>query len=96
MDRTLRTIGILASGMAIVAATVLDRPDPLTPLSPVGWLHIGLPLYLYVFSQCWMDEGRARARGARGFGNDQPPGRSPEHDPTSSPPDEPTDGTRPG
>ncbi|AGP38190.1 hypothetical protein BE04_18315 [Sorangium cellulosum] len=70
MASTLRTIGILASGVAIVAATAMDRPDPLAPLSPVGWLHIGLPLYLYVFAQCWIDEGRARERRARGIEED--------------------------
>lgn len=66
MGRTLRTIGILTSGVAIVAAAWLGAPVPPGPLSPVGWLRAGLPLYLYVFAQCWLSEGRARERRARG------------------------------
>ncbi|XYI02952.1 hypothetical protein ACMHYB_25640 [Sorangium sp. So ce1128] len=66
MAKVLRTIGILTSGIAIVAAAWLDAPDPRGPLSPVGWLHAGLPVALYIFAQCWLDEGRSRERRARG------------------------------
>ncbi|XXY53341.1 hypothetical protein WME91_19615 [Sorangium sp. So ce269] len=66
MGKVLRAAGIVASGVALVAAAMFDAPVPRGTLSPVGWLHIGLPLYLYVFSQCWLEEGRARERRARG------------------------------
>ncbi|WP_437587341.1 hypothetical protein [Sorangium sp. So ce1000] len=71
MDRTLRTIGILASGVALVAAAVFDAPEPRAALSPMGWLHFGLPIYLYVYSQCWLDEGRARERRAHGLRDEE-------------------------
>ncbi|AUX37506.1 uncharacterized protein SOCE836_097310 [Sorangium cellulosum] len=95
MGRTLRTIGILASGAAVVAAAWLDAPAPLGPLSPMGWLRAGLPVYLYVFAQCWLSEGRARERRARGFRGDDQPGSPPGHPPASSPAHEPTDDVRP-
>ncbi|WP_437733093.1 hypothetical protein [Sorangium sp. So ce1335] len=40
-------------------------------LSFVGWLRAGLPVYLYVFARCWLIEGRARERGARGLSDKQ-------------------------
>ncbi|WP_437648087.1 hypothetical protein [Sorangium sp. So ce362] len=95
MDRTLRTIGILASGVALVAAAVFDAPEPRAALSPMGWLHFGLPIYLYVFSQCWIDEGRARERSARRLRGDDLP-RPPSHDAASSPAHEAPDGARTG
>ncbi|AUX43286.1 uncharacterized protein SOCE26_047300 [Sorangium cellulosum] len=67
MNKVPRTIGILVSGAALAAAAAFDAPVPRGSLSPVGWLHVGLPLYLYVFAQCWLDEGRARERAARGL-----------------------------
>jgi hypothetical protein len=70
MDRALRTIGILTSGVAIVAAAWLDAPTP-AALSSVGWLRAGLPIYLYVFARCWLAEGRARERRARGLRDEE-------------------------
>lgn len=66
MDRGLRIIGILVSGVAIVAATWFDAPTA-GALSSTGWLRAGVPVYLYVFAQCWLAEGRARERRARGL-----------------------------
>ncbi|WP_438025242.1 hypothetical protein [Sorangium sp. So ce233] len=70
MDRALRTIGILASGAASVAAAWLDAPAS-GALWSVGWLRAGLPVYLYVFARCWLAEGRARERRARGLNDEQ-------------------------
>ncbi|WP_437709424.1 hypothetical protein WMF45_33785 [Sorangium sp. So ce448] len=67
MSKELRTIGILASGVAIVAAAWLDAPVPEGTFPPLGWLRAGLPVYLYIFGQCWLAEGRARERRARGL-----------------------------
>ncbi|XYI03006.1 hypothetical protein ACMHYB_25925 [Sorangium sp. So ce1128] len=46
MNKVPRTIGILDSGAALAAAATFDAPVPRDSLSPVGWLHVGLPLYL--------------------------------------------------
>ncbi|WP_437516377.1 hypothetical protein [Sorangium sp. So ce1099] len=67
MGKVLRTVGILVSGVAIVAAAWFGAPIHQGSLSLVGLLRLGLPVFLYVFAQCWLEEGRARERRVRGL-----------------------------
>ncbi|AUX43447.1 uncharacterized protein SOCE26_048950 [Sorangium cellulosum] len=61
-----RTLGIFASGGALIAAALSAPPEP----GGYSWVHLGLPLALFVYARCWLDEGRARERRARGLGDE--------------------------
>ncbi|XYH99710.1 hypothetical protein ACMHYB_08095 [Sorangium sp. So ce1128] len=58
-------MGIFVSGGALIAAA-LTSPSEARGYSWVDLVHLGLPLALFVYARCWLDEGRARERRARG------------------------------
>ncbi|WP_437599816.1 hypothetical protein [Sorangium sp. So ce590] len=65
MHKIPRTIGIFISGAALIAAA-LTTPSEARGYSWGDIAHLGLPLALFVYARCWLDEGRARERRARG------------------------------
>ncbi|KYF64638.1 hypothetical protein BE11_21550 [Sorangium cellulosum] len=65
MHKIPRTLGIVASGGALIAAA-LTTPSEAPGYSWGDLAHLGLPLALFLYARCWLDEGRARERAARG------------------------------
>lgn len=71
MHKIPRTVGIFASGGALIAAALTTPSE--APGSSWAWAdlaHLALPLSLFVYARCWLDEGRARERRARGIPED--------------------------